>query len=150
MTRIEIIAELKKYFNIQELVCNHTYNKFGDRSWQFLQTELLHNLLIVRRDILKCAIIINEPHRGLFQRGLRCNLCQLVKDKTDNNEIYLSSHVNGAGNDLHPKGMTAAAGRNMIAANSHLLPYPIRLEKDVPWIHMDVYDSGNGQQVTYF
>lgn len=30
MSREEIIKELKKYFDIKELVCNHIYDKFGE------------------------------------------------------------------------------------------------------------------------
>lgn len=148
MTRKEIIEELKKFFTIQDLVCNHTHQRFGDKSWQFLQTELLHTILVVRRDIVKAPMLIN--HSGKFQRGLRCNLCKLVRDKTTNNEIYLSSHVNGAGCDSDSKGLTAEQVRVLIKKNEHLLPYPIRLEKSVSWLHLDVYDDGSGQMITYF
>ena len=33
MSRQEIIEKLSKYFDIQELVCPHTYQKFSDKSW---------------------------------------------------------------------------------------------------------------------
>ena len=32
MNRKEVIAELKKFFDIRELVCQHTYNAFGEKS----------------------------------------------------------------------------------------------------------------------
>lgn len=148
MTRYQIIIELKNYFKISDLVCNHTYQKFGEKSWQFLQTELLHTLLIVRRDIVKRPMLVN--HSGKFQRGLRCNLCKLVKDKTLKNEIYLSSHVNGAGTDSDTDGLTAEQVRALIKKNAHLLPYPIRIEAGVTWLHLDVYDDGTGNKVSEF
>jgi len=148
MKRSEIITELNKYFSIKELVCKHCLKAFNERSWQFLQTELLHNLLIIRRDILKVRLTINYGNQT--QRGLRCNLCELVQDKTEKGEIYLSAHVNGAGLDLTPEGMTAEQARVKIKANAYLLPYPIRFEKSVTWLHFDVYDYLNGKMINEF
>ena len=83
MKRSEIIEQLKKYFIIQELVCSHTYKAFADRSWQFLDIELLHTLLVIRQNICLPIYVNNWDSRGqLSQRGLRCNNCHLVKDKT--------------------------------------------------------------------
>ena len=148
MTRIEIITELKRYFTIKELVCNHTFDKFGELSWQYLQTELLHSILVLRTQIIKEPMFINYSDK--YQRGLRCNICQLVKDKTKENKIYLSAHVNGAGIDFHTQNHAADHCRNLIIQNSHILPYPIRLENAVSWVHIDVYDSGSGRQITMF
>lgn len=33
MTRNELISKLSKNFKVQELVCEHCYNKFGESSW---------------------------------------------------------------------------------------------------------------------
>ena len=153
MTRQEIIQEIKanKYFIVQELVCKHTYMKFGERSWQFLDTELLHTLLVIRKNIGKAMYVNNWDMGGpLSQRGLRCNICQLVKDKTKANSVYLSSHGNGAGVDFDVKGMTAQEVRNWISENQVLLPYPIRLESGVTWVHLDIYDVQNGKRINYF
>lgn len=152
MNRSEIITELKKFFCIQELVCNHTYSAFGDKSWQFLDTEILHTLLFVRRDILKVPCTINDWHKGgvYSQRGLRCNICQLTRDKTIAFKIYLTAHANGAAFDVIPTGMSAEQARKLIEANKHLLPYAIRLENAVNWLHMDCYDYMNGNMVNYF
>ena len=139
MNRKEIIQELKRYFSISDLVCNHTFGKFGEKSWQFLQTELLYTLLVVRRDIIKLPLIVN--HDTATQRGLRCNICQLVKDKTKLNQIYLSAHVNGAAVDFSCPDLPAEKCRKLIKENENLLPYPIRLEKAVTWVHLDVYDD---------
>ncbi len=152
MTRLQIINELKKYFDIRDLVCPHTYAKFGSNSWQFLDTEILHVLLVLRIDILKTPLIINTYLKGgdKTQRGLRCNICQLVKEKTAENQIYLTAHANGAGLDIIPTGMTAEQARKKIESLKALLPYPVRLERDVTWIHIDIYDYMNGNQVNFF
>lgn len=133
MTRDEIIRELHKFFQIRELVCPHTHSKWGERSWQFLDTAYLHNLLVVRRDILKVPMVCN--HGAQLQRGLRCNRCELVSQK---DAVYLSSHVLGKAGDFTVQGMTAQEARSLIRNNAHLLPYPLRMEGGVSWLHFDV------------
>lgn len=137
--RQTIIAELKGFFHIKELVCNHTYAKFGERSWQFLDTELLETLLFLRRDLLKVPLVCNTS--TLKQRGLRCNMCQIVKDKTAAGVSYLSAHVNGAGLDLSSAKMTAQQMRQLIIANAKNMPHKCRIEKDVNWLHIDIFDD---------
>lgn len=133
MTREEIIRELHKFFQISELVCPHTHSKWGERSWQFLDTAYLHNLLVIRRDILKAPMVCN--HGSQLQRGLRCNRCELVSQK---DAVYLSSHVLGKAGDFTVQGMTAQEARSLIRNNAHLLPYPLRMEGGVSWLHFDV------------
>lgn len=33
MTREEILSEIKEYFSVDELVCDHTYAKWGEKSY---------------------------------------------------------------------------------------------------------------------
>lgn len=133
MTRSSILSQIKQFFDVEELVCNHTYKRWLSASWQFLDTEYLHCLLIIRRDILKSPMICN--HSGANQRGLRCNLCEITKGKK---ELYLSSHLFGKAGDFTVSGMTALEARELIKKNAHLLPCNIRLEGGVSWLHFDV------------
>lgn len=133
MTRDQIIRELREFFQIRELVCPHTHSRWGERSWQFLDTAFLHNLLVIRRDILKAPMTCN--HGTQLQRGLRCNRCELVSQK---GAVYLSSHVLGKAGDFTVQGMTAQEARSLIRNNAHLLPYPLRMEGGVSWLHFDV------------
>ena len=132
MTRNEIIRALRQFFDIDELVCNHTLAKWGDKAWQFLATDYLHALLIIRRDILRRPMYCNGF--GKYQRGLRCNMCPLVAEKES---VYLSSHILGHAGDFTVEGMTAKEARALIRANAHLLPCNIRMEKGVSWLHID-------------
>ena len=150
MNRDEIIEELQKYFSIKEIVCPHVYGKYGERSWMFLTTEFLHTLLVLRTKILKVPLICNSYSSGLTQRGLRCNLCDIVKQKTVNDILYMSAHHNGMGGDLTSPQMTAKEMRRRIQINEDMLPYPVRLEGDVSWLHIDCYDEGNPYKVTIF
>lgn len=145
MTRQEIIKELKKYFDIKELVCNHIYEKFNTQAWMFLSTPLLHTLLILRTEIINLPIVINTS--SLKQRGMRCNMCPIVKGKTS---AYLSAHVTGNGIDFSCSSKSAEELRQIIKDNQDKLPYPIRLEDGVTWVHIDVYDQGFYNKITMF
>lgn len=149
MSREEIIKELQRYFDIEELVCPDVLKKYGERAWQFFDTALLHTLLVVRRDILKVPLYAND---GVIytQRGLRCNLCELNMSKTDSHNLYMSAHSLGKAVDLISPKMTAQQMRDKIAEKADLLPYNVRIERDVSWLHIDVYDAGNGEKITYF
>lgn len=139
MSRNELINKLKENFDIRELVCQHCYNKFGEQSWQFLSTELLSVLYTLRYEIFKVPITINNWHiKGKFsQRGLRCNMCQLVKDKKS---IYISAHCLGKAIDFNVKGKTSNEVNDDIRQNADLFDFPIRLESNTNgWSHVDVY-----------
>lgn len=146
MERSEIIKELKKYFSIKELVCNDVYKKFGDSAWRFFDDKILHILLILRRDIFKSPITINNG-TTFTQRGLRCNMCALVKGKKS---VYLSAHILGKAFDMDIKGFTAAQARTIIKQNIDKIPYSFRMEDGVNWLHIDVIDMGNGKKLTMF
>lgn len=144
MTRQEIITAIKPYFDIDELVCDHTFRKWGEQAWQFLDTNFLHALLVVRRDILKKPMWCNSTTKK--QRGLRCNMCQMVKEKK---AVYLSSHLFGKAGDFSITGMTAEQARQKIKENDSLLPCNIRIEKGVSWLHMDVLPQYGITQKVY-
>ena len=133
MTRDEILKAIRPYFDVDELVCPHVYQKWGQNSWQFLDTDYLHCLLIIRRDILKSAMWCNG--KGKTERGLRCNRCSIVRGKSG---PYLSAHVLGKAGDFTITGMNAQQARDAIKKNANLLPCPIRMEKGVSWLHFDV------------
>lgn len=144
MNRSDIIRELHKFFQVRELVCEHTHSRWGERSWQFLDTSFLACLLIIRRDILQVPMTCN--HDGANQRGLRCNRCQIVKEKKD---VYLSSHILGKAGDFTCTGLTAQEARSRIRNNAHLLPCNIRMEGGVSWLHFDVLPQFGIEQKVY-
>lgn len=144
MTRQEILTAIRPFFDIDELVCDHTYAKWGEKAWQFLDTDYLHALLIVRRDIIKRPMWCNGSQKK--QRGLRCNRCQMVREKSS---VYLSAHCLGKAGDFSISGMTAEQARQAIKANAHLLPCNVRLEKGVSWLHMDTLPMYGVTQKVY-
>lgn len=142
---------IKDYFDVQELVCKHVYNKFGDNAWQFFDDRLLETLFVIREKLGKPIHVNNWQVGGnLTQRGLRCNVCSLVAEKTRLEKVYMSAHSQGTAVDFDVKGMTALEVRNWIKANQVLLPYPVRLEQDVTWVHLDMRNDGKKGKVVYF
>lgn len=146
MTRNETITQLRAFFDVSELVCPHTYKRFGELSWQFFDTNTLHTLLVLRRDILCVPMMINAVDST--QRGLRCNLCSIVKGQK---KQYLSAHLMGKGFDVVSNEMTAQQMRDKIFENADKLPVPIRIEDGVSWLHFDTFDPSNSKnKVTFF
>ena len=144
MTRQEILDAIRPYFSVDELVCNHTFARWGEQSWQFLDTDYLHCLLVIRRDILKKPMWCNSTQKK--QRGLRCNRCEMVRGKTS---VYLSAHILGKAGDFSVTGMTAEAARDLIKKNADLLPCNIRIERGVSWLHFDVLPQYGITQKVY-
>lgn len=138
--RKKILSEVQKYFVISELVCPQVLQKYGEKAWQFLDTDALHVLLILRTKILNVPLTCNT--RTATQRGLRCNLCTIPKGKTDAGQVYESAHVLGKAFDLLSPQMSAAEMRRRIAEKADLLPCNVRIEGGVSWLHIDVYDTG--------
>lgn len=148
MERNKIISELSKYFKVKELVSNKVYTKYGETSWRFFDTEFLHTLLVLRRDILGVPLICNSGENQ--QRGLRENIAPMVWSKTNAGVMYLSAHCLGKGCDLSSPKMTAEEMRKAIVLKASLLPYKVRIEKDVIWLHIDVMCAPEQKEKVYF
>ena len=149
MNRLDLIQELKQYFDIRELVCQHCYNVFKENAWQFLSTELLSTLYTLRTEVLNKPMNINNWHKkgSLSQRGLRCNMCSLVKSKT---KIYLSAHIQGKAIDFNVKNLTIEETKNLIRQNKQKFEYPVRLEANTTtWCHIDCYTSDSRDFVEF-
>lgn len=142
---------IKQYFDIQELVCKHVYTKFGQVAWSFFDERILETLLVIREKLGKPIYVNNWQVGGnLTQRGLRCNVCVLVAEKTALEKVYMSTHIQGNGIDFDVQGMSAAEVRGWIIKNQILLPYPVRLEDNVSWVHLDMRTDGEKGKVVLF
>ena len=134
------------FFSIDELVCEHVYDKYGAKAWMFFDTELLIMLDTIRDRIGK-PIFVNDwqIHGRYSQRGLRCNQCDIVKKKTEAGILYMSAHCLGKAADFDVQGLLAEEVRQWIVKNANWWPYHIRLEADVDWVHLDVYDQSENK-----
>lgn len=146
MTRNELINEVKKNFELSELVCPHVLNQYGDKAWQFLSTELLSTINVLRNKVINKPMIINNG-TTFTQRGLRCNVCELVKGKT---KPYMSAHCLGKAVDFHVNDMSSEEVRQLIKKNIDKFEYPIRLEEGISWCHCDVYTLDCNEKLVTF
>lgn len=146
------MEKIKKYFGIKELVCPDVHKKFGEMAWVFLDPRMLAVMLYIREGIGRPMWVNNWAVGGkLTQRGLRCNLCQLVKEKAKAGQLYMSAHQEGMGWDFNIEGMTPAQVRRWIVEHQAGLPYPIRMEEGTPtWVHVDVRHDGEGGKIKFF
>lgn len=152
MTRPELITSVQRFFNLQELVDEPTYKKYGSFAWNFFDTALLETLVYIREYVLKVPMTVNNWHVGknFSQRGLRHNMSAEIQKYTKQNKQYMSAHALGKGVDFDAKGMTAAQVRAAIQAAAKKLPYPVRLEDGVNWIHIDTYNDDDKNRVKLF
>lgn len=137
--------------DVKEIVCPHIYAKWGDKAIRFINPNAIAVLDVIRNKILKRPIRINN--NTWKQRGMRCNLCQLVADKTKKQQPYLSAHVLGTGFDFDCPGLTVPQIHELIKKNAHLLPCKIRLESPTnapTWCHFDIMTYGQKEQVYVF
>lgn len=138
-----------KYFKPYEIVSKTVYTIYKDESIKFMDNRLLETLDVIR-EILGVPLVINDWYWGgkNQQRGLRENTCQIVKSK--GNTLYLSSHCFGRAFDAVSAKMSAENMRKKIVDNAYKLPYPIRMESNVTWLHVDLNMLSNAPKITFF
>ena len=131
-----------KYFKIQELVSKDVYEKYGEKSWEFIDERIIKILDLLREHFDKPITVNNWIFGGnLHQRGLRANKDEIVKSKSD---YYISQHCLGKAVDLNVKGMTAQEVYEEILKNKSKFPLISRIEniKNTPtWVHIDVANT---------
>ena len=144
MNRETLIQQVKNHFDIKELVCPHVYQVFGELAWGFFREDYLETILFLRRHF---GVKMYCNYAGMTQRGVRCNMCDLVRTKI---RPYLSGHVLWCAGDWTFEGYEAEQMRQEIKKIAHLLPYPIRLERSVTWVHIDTLAYGRTGKITEF
>ena len=131
-----------KYFKIQELVSKKVYDKHGEQAWIFIDTKLIKVLDLLREHFNRPITVNNWVWGGtLEQRGLRTNLDELVKKKTEKGTLYISQHILGKAADFNIKGLSSQEVYEEILKNKDKFYLISRVEniKDTPtWVHIDV------------
>lgn len=130
------------YFTIEELVCKDVFTKFGKTAWQFFDPRLLITMDWLRQKLNKPIYVNSWDSGGTFdERGLRCIQCPLVKEAIVNKTLYVSPHMLGQGIDFDVQGMEAEEVRQWLKSNAQSLPFSIRLEDGVHWVHLDIRET---------
>ena len=151
---------MNNYFKLEELVCPHVFRKYGSFAWNFIDERLTITLNTIRDRIRKPITVNNYTIEGQLikymtenaysQRGLRCCQCQIVEDKLLSNVLYMSAHILGKGADFDVEGMPAEEVREWIRVHQNALPYNIRIEKHVEWVHLDLFNNKSNLKVYEF
>lgn len=145
------MSRIVTYFDKEELFCPHTVKVFGDKAWQLLDDRLVDTLLVIREKLGRPMYVNSWAIGGPYsQRGYRCNICPIVREKTSLEKVYASAHLMGKAVDFDVKGMAAEEVRQWLKRNQILLPYPIRLERNVNWVHLDTRCPIDADKITFF
>ena len=130
------------YFTTKELVPPETYLKLGDTALTLFDKKILITLEFIREQLGK-PITVNNWHTGghFKYRGFRPADCKVGALK--------SAHKTGEAVDFNVKNMTAEDVRVWLKKNADILPYPIRCESEVSWVHIDTRAKA-GHKVYFF
>ena len=151
-----IVNKFKEYFAPEEVVSKEVFTRHGFNSYNFICPMLMEVMVLIREGIDKPITINNWKWGGQFsQRGLRENTGYLSKNRTLNNQLYLSAHTLGKAFDFDVQGMKADEVREWIEANQDNLPYKVRLERNfkgnrINWVHLDVIQDERLEKVYFF
>ena len=138
------LREFRKFFDLREVVSKQVYERYGQAAWTFFDLRLLAVVVWLRQN-LNIPLVCNNWAKGgqLDERGFRANLDPTVASKTKAGKLYCTAHSRGQALDLSSGKMTAEEMRRWIRQHREDLPFPIRMEKDVNWLHIDVANVTN-------
>ena len=139
------------FFDLNEVFCPEVCKKYGDFAWNFMDSKLLIVMEALRMRLNK-SIYVNDyaVHGKLTQRGFRCVQCQLQKDVFQKGDLFTDPHALGKAWDFSVEGLVASEVREYIIKNKNLWPYPIRLEDNVSWCHLDTLNNSGTDKVILF
>ena len=130
------MGKATKHFDTEELVSKQVFDLLGDSAIKLFDPKALETLEIIR-ELVKVPLICNNWLTGGDRDdcGYRDLQCTIGASK--------SAHKEGKAFDLVSSFMTAEEMRQLIIDNKDLFPYPIRLEKDVNWLHFDIRNTSD-------
>ena len=129
-----------RYFKLYELLPKELYSD-EEYGWEFIDERLLRSIDFVR-DLLNMPLICNNWKWG-GKRNYSCVRTPESSDYKFGSYHSLRSDRKVMAIDVISTKMTAKQMRNIIVANKANLPFPIRLEDDVTWLHLDVANNVN-------
>ena len=135
-----------KYFELYELLPPELYTydmmvseQARERAFaNYFDAKLLITIDIIRGEIVKAPLICNTWYQDGNRKnsGFRTQQCSVGAAQ--------SQHKLGKAVDLLSNKYTAEEMRQMILTNQDKLPYPIRMEADVTWLHIDTKNRDRG------
>lgn len=128
------MGKATKHFNTEELVSKQVFDVIGDDAIKLFDPKALETLEAIR-EILNVPLICNNWTSGGTRDdcGYRDLWCTVGATR--------SAHREGKAFDLVSSKMDAETMRQLIIENQDKLPYNIRMEEDVNWLHIDVRNT---------
>ena len=140
-----------RYFELYELLPRSVFSyddmiakdKHLQKGWEIMDNKLLITIDVIR-EIIGYPLICNTWYQDGSREfcGWRPEVCSVG--------AILSLHKLGKAVDLICPYMSAEEMRQKIKDNADRLPYPIRIEKDVTWLHIDVKEMDYKNKKIYF
>jgi len=143
----EIEQKFRQYFAPHELVSLLHYTDFDDKDdiYSLFDDKLKAVMVYIRETINKPFVVNTWKKQGRFQyRGYRDRTCSIGAPK--------SMHREGKALDFDIVGWNAETSRKRIVELCIKdLPYPIRIEKGVNWVHIDIKSVENStHKINFF
>lgn len=131
-----------KYFKLYELLPPEIY-KNEYEGWKLLDERLLETIDVVR-EIINKPLICNTWYQGgdRVASGFRSANCKVGAE--------MSQHRLGRAVDLVCAYMSASEMRDMIKEHQEKLPYKVRIEDGVTWLHIDVKNRNDVNKIQLF
>lgn len=133
-------------FALYELLPKELYVD-EETGWDMFDEKLLRTIDVVR-DILGIGLICNN-----WKHGGKRNYCGA---RTKDSDVYMYGSYHSVrpdrkvmATDLISPKMTAAKMRQILIENASKLPYPVRIESGVKWLHIDTA-SVVGYKIYFF
>jgi len=121
-----------KYFKIHELVPKKMYEKYGKKSWRYVDTRLIETIDTLKEHFNLGTMTINNYGFGGNREWSG------IRTPESPNYSYGSQHSFANAFDIVFSHYTAEEVRNYIINNPHIFKYVKGLELKVSWVHLDV------------
>lgn len=124
-----------KYFKLWELLPKEIY-KNEEEGWDLIDERLLKTADAIR-EIIGKPLICNTWYTG-GKRGYSCARIPACKEYSKGSYHSVRDDRKVMAIDVISTEISAEEMRSKIKENEASLPYPIRIEKGVTWLHVDV------------
>jgi hypothetical protein len=131
-----------KWFKLYELLPPEIYCD-EDHGWDML-CDRLKQTIDYCRELFNAPLVINDwKNKGHRQNcGFRTKTCAVG--------AKFSAHKQGMAADIICSRLSAAQMRKILHDNADKLPFKVRLEANVSWLHIDVRTDGQTEKIKEF
>lgn len=135
-----------EYFKLYELLPPEIYYN-ENIGWEWIDARLLRCLDAVRELINRPIYVNTWKFGGNYRyRCVRIAACPVYRP-TSYHSLSDTRKVMAA--DFSANAITAEQIRQAIVSEGDKFPYPIRLESDVTWVHLDVANTSS-KYISFF